>query len=200
MISGKTLTVRPSPFFLILILATAVAPAVAASSWTLAQLTALLARQDAATYRYAEERQLQVLTKPLQLRGTLSFEPGGRLEMQVLAPKKERIVIDGKLVSIEANKADPPTRLLLADYPALNSLVTALRSTLSGDHDSLAALYETELAGGQSDWSLKLTPRGKAQRAAVERIQIRGQAGEIGSIEILEADGDRAIITILGQL
>lgn len=175
------------------------APA-AASSWTLAQLTALLARQDAATYRYAEERHLQALTKPLRLKGTLSFEPGGRLEMRTTAPKKERIVIDGRLLSIEANSADPPLRLLLADYPALESLVTALRSALAGDHDRLSALYETDLAGGQGDWSLDLRPRGAAQRAAIERIRIHGKAREIGSIEVLEAGGDSSVITILGQL
>ena len=176
MTSGKAKSVWPKRVLLALLFSILAVPA-AASSWTLAQLTALLARQEAATYRYAEERHLQALTKPLRLRGTLSFEPSGRLEMRTTAPKKERIVIDGRLLSIEANSVDPPLRLLLADYPALEGLVTALRSALAGDHDRLAAL-----------------------RAAIEQIRIQGKAREIGSIEVLEAGGDSSVITILGQL
>ena len=199
MTSGKAKSVWPKRVLLALLFSILAVPA-AASSWTLAQLTALLARQEAATYRYAEERHLQALTKPLRLRGTLSFDPSGRLEMRTTAPKKERIVIDGRLLSIEANSVDPPLRLLLADYPALEGLVTALRSALAGDHDRLAALFETELTGGQGAWTLKLKPRGKAQRAAIEQIRIHGKAREIGSIEVLEAGGDSSVITILGQL
>lgn len=148
--------------------------------------------------RFSEERQLHYLTEPLLLEGTLSFDPPERLEKQVLRPKKETITVDGNLVTFESNPKDPPVRVLLSDYPALDAFVTALRAALSGDLENLAHIYAIELKGTEDSWSLQLTPRTDALRKAVSKVQMNGSSGRIMSIEILETGGDRSIITISG--
>jgi len=168
--------------------------------WSLSRLTAALAQDVGSTVRFSEERQLQYLTEPLFLEGTLTFKPPGYLERQVVQPKWQRMIIDGDLVSIEENWKDPPIRVLLSDYPALEAFVAALRSILAGDQRSLERTYATALEGTEDAWLLSLTPRPQHLRDAVSEVRITGAGGNIQSIEIMESEGDRTIITIHGKI
>ncbi len=168
--------------------------------WTLSRLGAELAQDTRSVVRFSEERLLHYLTEPLLLEGTLSFDPPERLEKQVLRPKKERITVDGNLVTFETNPKDPPVRVLLSDYPALDAFITALRAALSGDLETLEHIYAIVLNGTEESWLLQLTPRSEALREAVSEVRMRGSAGRIMSIEILETGGDRSIITISGAI
>lgn len=170
------------------------------AAWTLSRLGAELARDTRSVVRFSEQRRLHYLTEPLLLEGTLSFEPPDRLEKRVLRPKKEKITVDGNLVSIETNTKDPPVRVLLSDHPALDALITALRSVLGGDLDALEDSYAIVVDGEGDSWSLHMTPRSEALREAVREVWMRGSAGRIETIEILEAGGDQSLITITGAI
>lgn len=168
------------------------------AAWSLSRLGAGLARDTPSVVRFSEERLLNYLSEPLLLEGTLSFDPPERLEKQVLRPKKEKITVDGNLVTFETNPKDPPVRVLLSDYPALEAFITALRAALSGDIETLGDIYAIVLDGTEESWSLRLTPRSEALKQAVSEVRMSGSAGRITSIEILETGGDRSIITISG--
>lgn len=171
-----------------------------AAAWDLARLAEVISGAGFGTYRFAEERHLQFLTEPLHLEGTLSYTAEGKLVRRVTSPRPEQAVIDGNLLSIETNKVDPPVRVLLSDQPVLNALVVALRATLTGDVPLLIDHYEADLSGLEASWSLNLTPRAASLRAAVEEIRLQGSAHEIRTIEILETNGDRSVITISGKI
>lgn len=185
---------------MIFALAVFVPQAPLAAAWDLARLAEVLAGAGFGTYRFSEERYLQVLTEPLHLEGTLSYIEGGLLVRRVTSPRPEIAVIDGNLLSIKTNKADPPIRVLLSDQPVLNALVVALRATLTGDVRLLADHYDADLFGREGDWSLHLTPRAEGIRVAVQEIRLEGSAHQIRTIEILEISGDRSVITISSKI
>lgn len=185
----------------LLVALTAIAPPVLrAATWDLARLAEAIAEAGFGTYRFTEERHLQVLTEPLHLEGTLSYTAGGQLVRRVTRPRQELAVIDGNLLSIKTNKADPPVRVLLSDQPVLNALVIALRATLMGDVPLLIANYVADLSGQEGGWSLHLTPRTEGIRIAVQEIRLEGSEHQIRTIEILETTGDRSVITISSKI
>ena len=194
---GRSLSVT---FILLLFLLSSHSGLASQTPWSLSRLTAALAQDVDSTVRFSEERQLQYLTEPLFLEGTLTFKPPGYLERQVIQPEWQRMIIDGDLVTIEENWKDPPTRVLLSDYPALEAFVVALRSVLAGDQRSLERTYATALEGTEGAWLLSLTPRPQQLRDAVSEIRITGAGSNILSIEVMEAGGDRSIITIHGKI
>jgi hypothetical protein len=179
-----------------LAMALATASRAAETPWGLSQLIPLLLQETKSSVNFSEERHLAFLTEPVVLEGRLSFEPSGRLERLVLSPKRERMIIDGRLLIIETNAKDPPIRVLLSDHPPLEAFVVALRSLLAGDQGALEQIYDTNLAGGQASWQLRLTPHAPQLSEAVVVVQIKGAADTIESIEVVETGGNRSVITL----
>ncbi len=171
-----------------------------AADWDLARLAALVSEAGPGTYRFAEERYLQYLTEPLRLEGTLSYNQQGQLIRRVTSPRPEQAVIEGNLVTIQINKFDPPVRVLLSEQPVLNALILALRATLTGDLPMLNENFKTQLMGSEQAWALSLTPDCRDLRQSVEGVRIEGRSNEIRTIEIVEANGDRSVITIRSRL
>ena len=171
-----------------------------AADWNLARLAELASAAGPGTYRFAEERYLQYLTEPLRLEGTLSYTQEGQLVRRVTSPRPEQAVIDGNLVTIHINKMDPPVRVLLSEQPVLNALILALRATLTGDLAMLKENFKTQLMGSEQAWSLRLIPDSNDLRQSVDGVLIEGRANEIRTIEIVEANGDRTVITIRSRL
>jgi len=60
----------------------------------------------------------------------------------------------------------------------------------------LERYYRLEFQGTPADWSLRLTPRDPRATAYVTAIVLRGRDGSISSMETLEPDGDRSLMTI----
>lgn len=170
------------------------------TSLTVARLVAQLAQNDGSSVRFSEERRLQHLTEPLFAEGTLTFEPPGTLERLMLRPKWEKVVVEGGLLTIQANKRDEPTKLLLSDYPALDAMTTTLRSLFAGEADALQRLHEATLVSEGDAWSLTLIPRAAAWREAVREIQVTGSGRSVLSITVTEVSGDASVITILGKI
>jgi hypothetical protein len=166
--------------------------------WTLSRLIAGLAQDQASTMGFSEVRWLQYLTEPLYLEGTLTFQPPDRLERLVLRPIRERMIVDGDVLTIEASRIAPPARVLLSDHPALDGFITALRSVLTGDQGTLERIYTIALEGAEASWLLRLTPKSERLRAAVSEVLIGGAGREITTVEVIETGGDRSVITIRG--
>lgn len=172
--------------------------AVAGETPSLERLLDLVRLAEPSTVAFTERRELQYLTEPIVLEGTLSFSPPDRLTREVHRPKRETMVIEGDLLTLRPNWKDPPTRVLLADFPALDALVTALRAVLAGDAATLARVYEVALAGEEASWTVTLTPRAEGLRSVVRSVVLRGSGGSVGAVEVREAGGDSSLVTIHG--
>jgi len=163
-------------------------------------LMAALAQNGAGTVEFTETKTSAYLKAPIESRGTLTYAPPARLEKHTLAPRDERFVVDGDTVVVELGARTPGGKrrfdLNLDEQPAIRAFVETIRGALAGDLASLRRHYRVELVGTWSDWQLHLLPADPELAALVQKVVIGGAGGEVRRIEILEASGDRSVMTI----
>ena len=147
--------------------------------------------------RFVETRQIALLTQPLELKGSLSYERPHRLSKHVQSPVDELLSVDGDALSV-LNKTRGESRVIsLRDQPAAGALVTSVRATLAGDLPQLERHYKVAFSGTRAAWSLRLEPREARLKAYVESITLAGSGARLERIESIEASGDRSQMTIL---
>ena len=66
----------------------------------------------------------------------------------------------------------------------------------AGDRQALERVYHLALDGGNERWTLVLTPLDPKVGAVIARIRMEGVKDVVRSVEILQADGDRSLMTI----
>ena len=163
-------------------------------------LMAALAQHGPGTVRFAETKTSALLKAPIESSGTLTYAAPSRLEKRTLAPRDERFAVDGETVVVEMAARDAGEKrrfeLRLGDYPAIRAFVESIRGTLAGDLAALRRYYRVELEGTWADWRLHLLPSDPQLADVVLKVVIGGAGGEVRRIEILEASGDRSVMTI----
>jgi len=164
--------------------------------FALEALMARLAANGPGTVRFTEVKTSTLLRQPIESRGTLTYAAPSRLEKHTLAPRDERFMVDRETVVIESAARKERLELRLADYPAIQAFVASIRGTLAGDLAALRRHYRVELEGGWPDWRLHLLPSDPQMAELVQKVVIGGAGGRVQRIEILEASGDRAVMTI----
>jgi hypothetical protein len=166
-------------------------------AWDLPALMTEMARVEESRARFVETRHIALLTRPLELKGSLSYERPHRLAKHVLSPVDELLTVDRETLTV-VNRTTGEQRLIsLREQPAAGALVASVRATLAGDLAELERHYRAELSGARSAWRLRLEPRNPQVKRAVESVVLAGAGARIGRIEALEASGDRSVMTIL---
>ena len=102
--------------------------------------------------------------------------------------------MDGDLDTIE--RGGKKQTLRLSQYPGVAVLIDSIRSTLAGDLDALTKTYSAALAGDAARWRLTLRPIDPSLGTLVEHIEIGGSKGQVRTVEIFQADGDRSLMTL----
>lgn len=169
-------------------------PAGAAGKWDLAQLMELLSHNKSSEARFVERKYIAMLDQPVESSGELSYVAPDRLEKRTLKPKPESMVLEGGMLTLE--RGGHKRSLPLADYPEVGAFVESIRGTLAGDREALQRAYGLALEGDAAQWTLTLTPSEPRMAQIVQKIRIGGSRGEVSSIEILQADGDRSLMSI----
>lgn len=165
-----------------------------AADWDVGRLMHALAQQRGGSVSFAERKYFAILDRPVESSGVLSYSPPDRLEKRTLLPKPESLVLDGNLLVVERGKQR--VTLQLQQYPEISAVVGSIRETLSGDLHALERDYRVVLRGGPESWVLTLLPSDTRIAAIVLRIEISGSGSSLRQIEMLQADGDRSVMTI----
>ncbi|MCB1954693.1 MAG: outer membrane lipoprotein carrier protein LolA [Rhodocyclaceae bacterium] len=168
--------------------------AAAAEPWTLDTLMQRLADRAGGRVNFIERKYIAILDEPVVSTGQMSFTPPGRLERQTVTPKPETMVLDGDRLSIRREGRELDLRL--RDYPEAAAFIDSIRGTLAGDRQALERRFLLSLGGDATAWWLDLLPRDGKLAELVLRIHIEGQGGHIRSVEILQGDGDRSVMTL----
>jgi len=168
-----------------------------AQGWNLDALMSEMAAVPASRTRFVETRHLAMLTQPLELKGSLSYERPNRLVKHVETPFDELLTVDGEVLSLVNNTKGQRRSLSLREQPALGALVEGVRATLAGDRAQLERHYRVQFSGRRDAWRLQLVPRAAQVRAHVESITVSGAAARPQRIEVLESTGDRSVMTIV---
>jgi outer membrane lipoprotein-sorting protein len=175
-------------------LALLISPLVQAAPLSIAQLMAGLARNPQGAATFTEKKFISILDQPVESSGELLFIPPARLEKRTLKPKPETMVLDGDTLTLERGQRKHV--LQLRDYPEVAGMIESIRATLAGDRKALERAYHLALDGGNERWALVLTPLDPKVGAVIARIRMEGVKDVVRSVEILQADGDRSLMTI----
>ena len=137
-------------------------------------------------------------SRPLESAGELSFTAPDRLEKRITKPKSEAVVLDGDKLLIERSNGRKLT-MSLSERPEVSGFVESIRATLLGDRAALERFYAISLSGAAEQWQLSLTPLQPQMLKIISEIRIAGARDAIATIEFLQADGDRSIMTIAAE-
>ena len=166
------------------------------NEWTVEQVVASLKEAHTSSVSFVETTYSSLLTEPLIARGVLRFIPPSTLEKEVLAPYRERYLIEGDRITFESERKHLKKIISLEDYPALRSFVEAFRASLMGDAVRLKQTYETRVDGNRRKWWLSLRPHESAGQSMVDQILLSGSEGRILTITVRSSDGDRSVMTL----
>jgi Outer membrane lipoprotein carrier protein LolA-like len=165
-----------------------------AADWNIEQLMRSLAVTKSGRVTFIETKHIAMLDRPLVSTGILVFVAPDRLEKWTIKPEPESLRVDGDVLVIERKKQT--YTLQLQDYPELAGLVDSMRGTLVGDRDALERLYNLKLEGSRKLWTLDLIPKEPKIAATIQMIKITGNNGDVLSIVVIQADGDRSLMVI----
>jgi outer membrane lipoprotein-sorting protein len=166
----------------------------AVAAWDLATLMDDLARHKGGRVRFVEKKYIALLEKPVVSSGEMTYTAPDRLEKRTLQPKPELMVLDRETLTLERGKQKFVLRL--SDQPEAQVFVDSIRGTLSGNRAMLERSYALHLSGTRERWTLSLLPSDQRIATLVSRITVGGTRNIVDSIEYLQADGDRAVMSI----
>jgi len=178
--------------------APATAEARAPAGDPLDELLRELARRRHAHAAFTEVQYLAMLDRPLESSGELLYEAPDRLEKRTLKPRAETLTLAHGVLS--ATRRGRTRTVELAAYPQLAPLIESLRATLAGDRAALEQVFSTHLEGDLAHWRLRLTPRNPDAARVVKAVLISGAHASLATVEILQTDGDRSLLSIGPEL
>jgi len=166
----------------------------AAASEELDELMHLMAARQHGEVDFVEQHFLAVLKRPVESSGIMIYDAPKRLEKRTKEPRPETLVLEGDVLTMQRGSQ---TRVLdLKAYPTVLPLIESIRATLAGDSSALERVFTVEFAGGLPHWLLTLVPREAAVAHKISAVRIEGVRDDLVSVEILEANGDRSLITL----
>jgi outer membrane lipoprotein-sorting protein len=169
-------------------------PVARAASGDLQELMQLLAARRHGQVDFVEQHFLKVLKRPVESYGVMIYDAPQRLEKRTVEPRAESLVLDGDDLTIQ--RKGRTHVLQLAAYPSILPLIESLRATLAGDLPALERLFNVDFTGSLERWTLTLAPRDAKVAKTVSQVRIDGSRGDLRKVEILEAGGDRSLMTL----
>jgi outer membrane lipoprotein-sorting protein len=179
---------------LLLAMLTAGLAQAADAPWDVDRLMQALARVSVGRADFVETKTIAMLEKPVVSSGQLFYVAPDKLEKRTLKPRPESMIIEGNTLVIERGRQN--MTLSVDSAPELAGFVNSIRGTLAGDRKALERSFALSLEGPPQRWQLTLKPLDQRMAAAVASIRIGGALDDVRSVEILQADGDRSVMTI----
>jgi hypothetical protein len=108
------------------------------------------------------------------------------------------MAVEGDTLTIEPGGAEGGARTLsLADHPEIRAIVEGVRATLAGDLAALRRHYDVAYEDGAANWLLTLVPSDESLRRHLKSMRISGQGTAVRTVETVEANGDRSVMTVV---
>lgn len=165
-----------------------------AADWNIDQLMQALAQAKPGRATFVEKKYIALLDTPVVASGELGYTPPDRLEKNTIKPRPERMLVEGETLTLERGKQKHSVRM--QEYPELVAFIDSIRGALAGDRKVLERSFRLSLDGGPERWTLQLTPSDATVGRNVHLIRLGGARGDLRSVEIIQTDGDRSVMTI----
>jgi hypothetical protein len=177
--------------------ALATASSAYAQSADLDRVMSALAQRQHGRATFVERKYIAMLDRPVESSGELLYDAPDHLEKRTVKPKPESLVLESGVIT--AQRGRHKYVLELKQYPQIVPFIESIRATLAGDRTALERVFKLDFGGGFEHWTLGLAPLDATLAATVQQIRIAGDTNLVHSVEILEADGDRSVLTISAE-
>lgn len=144
---------------------------------------------------FTERKTVALLSEPLEVSGTLYFEAPDHIEKHISTPEKSSYIVHGNALKIQLS-GQPERSVVLYQYPGIQAFVESLRATLAGDLKTLKEFYQVQFQAKQGHWKLVLDPLTEEMEEFVRQVVISGEGKQITTIETVENNGDRSVMTL----
>jgi outer membrane lipoprotein-sorting protein len=155
-----------------------------------------LAKVASAKSDFTEQKFVKLLNAPVESSGTLFYQAPDRFEKYTKKPIEEKMTVERDTVTLEQIARKKQQKLFVGNYPALAAIIDAMRGALSGNLAALQTTFKISAEGNARQWTLKLVPIDAEQLAYIQAIRVSGKGDFIDAIEILQADGDRSLMSM----
>ncbi len=181
----------------LLILVAGCLPAVSHAASLAEAVMAEMAALPSRSAYFVEEKRLGDLTTPLVSNGRLIFVAGSpaRLEQDTLAPRPERLVIEGNTLTLTEGDGSPRT-ISLDESPGLRAIADTLRAALAGDLPTLRRIYAIEQQGTLQAWRMLMVPNDPILRRILARVTLDGAGSALRQVDIQMTNGDEQRLKI----
>jgi Outer membrane lipoprotein carrier protein LolA-like len=169
---------------------------VASEQALLTEVMGKLSSVKSAKAEFTETRYLKLLVTPVQSSGVLTYTAPDRFEKLTLKPIEEKMTIAKHLVTLEEPSKGRKNTITPNSFPALSALIDALRGALSGNANLLTETFKIKIEGSLGLWKLTLIPKESVQYGYIHKITISGKQDAIELMEVLQADGDRSMLSL----
>ena len=139
--------------------------------------------------RFREQKDLSLLSAPLESHGVIYFVPPDRFARFTLSPGYSSLVVDGEALRFRDGRDGDEVDL--TGSPTARVFVDNFIVLWSGDRERLAHLYEVELRGDRAAWRLALEPRRRPLSRFIQKIVLSGDAAGMQRMLVQDLNGDR---------
>jgi outer membrane lipoprotein-sorting protein len=158
------------------------------------EVLARLAKTDALTAHFHEDKRMALLAQPLRSEGTLYYEKPRLLARHTDKPHKSSLLLRGETLSF----GDPQhsESIELSAQPALRVLVDTFVSVLAGDLAALTRVAEVTVeALPEQGFRIRVTPKDQQVKRLVRAMSFEGQGALLSRMELLDTNGDTTLTT-----
>jgi outer membrane lipoprotein-sorting protein len=147
--------------------------------------------------RFAEEKHIALLAKPLVSSGRLYFARPGLLLRQVETPRASQVIITPD--ELRMHDADGDQIIDLRARKDVQPFIASLTWLFAGDRAALEGVYllRFDRASGSEPWRLTLTPKAGPIARLIQYIRVIGSGLAVARVEVRETSGDETVTKIL---
>jgi Outer membrane lipoprotein carrier protein LolA-like len=155
-----------------------------------------LAAVKSAKADFTEKKFVKLLNAPVESAGVLIYTAPDRFEKHTKNPVEERMTVERDTVTLDNVAKKKKQQIFIPQFPALAAIVDAMRGALSGNLPQLQQAFSIKASGTNVRWKLHLVPLEANQYAYIHAVDVAGRDDFIESIEILQSDGDRSVMSM----
>ncbi|NKF49963.1 outer membrane lipoprotein carrier protein LolA [Shewanella sp. WXL01] len=141
---------------------------------------------------FEQQKNMSVLTLPLNSNGVYFVDPGKTIVWQQLQPFTQTTLIqNGELTQLVNGEVQPSNQAAASDM--VSEMIMAL---FSGNWQQLTQDFAFKISGDKSNWQAELTPTSGAMAKVFKAIYIQGLDTHIRRISLHEHSGDSTNISL----
>jgi len=144
---------------------------------------------------FREERHNPLLREPMVLTGYLEYIEAGRLRKVVETPFREAFLIDTDHIEVE--RGGETRTVSLKTNRLLRTMLGGIEAILAGRTDFLSSIFDYELSGTASSWSLRLVPLSRKVSRHLTGMLITGDDTSICSIRFEMKEDEWQLMEIM---